>query len=184
MTERKHTEVIEALRSRLGFQYESSMEDGRHEIERVVADEMNVSSDEAKGIVSELIDGGMIRYVTGAERDVEYDVEAQRDEYTDEQNREAREREKIDDRRDNLAVNAIPGQGGPSAATSGLAAGAAAPVAAAGATAPAALPLAAGVDIGKNAAELQDAGYWEFTADRAGVVPSSTRKGQVEPRGT
>lgn len=184
MTDRQHVEVIEALRTRLGFQYEAGMDEGRHEIEKVVADEMSIGRDEAKSVVDELVQTGRIRYVTGVERDVEHDVEAQHDEYSDEQNRELRERGQIDDRRDNLKVNAIPGQGGPSASTSGLAAGAAAPVAAAGATAPAALPLAAGVDIDKNAAEQQNNGYWEFAADRAGVVPSGTRKGQVEPRGT
>ena len=179
----KHQEhdVVEILRDRLGMHYRSSMDSGRDEIVRVIAAELNVGRDEAEQIMRQQLDAGRIRYITRAEQDVDDDVAAQDDGRTDRANR--MDTNDITDRSRNLAVNAIPGGGGPSAATSGLTAGAAAPIAAGGTTMSGAVPLAAGAPIGESADDLQG-GYWDFAGDKAGVKPSSTRKGQVEPKGT
>lgn len=179
MTERQSdaVDVVEILRDRLGVTYHASIDGGRGEIVGVIADELNVGRDEAEEILRMQMEAGRIRYVVGSEVDPVGNPEVQDD-------RARRGDEGVTDRSDNLRVNAIPGQGGPDAATSGLTAGAAAPLVAGGTTSPAAAPLAAGVDIGGSAEDLQRGGYWEFAGDRAGVVPSSTRKGQVEPKGT
>lgn len=181
MTERENSSVVEVLRDRLGIRYRSSIKDGRKTIVKVISDEMNVSRDEADAITTELIDSGKIRYVLGTEEDREYDVAAQHDERSDAGLVEP----DLTDSSDNLRANAIPGQGGPQTTAAGLHAGAVAPVAAgSGSAIPGALPLAAGLPVGEGADDQQRLGYWDFGSDAAGVVPSSTRKGQVEPRGT
>lgn len=180
-------DVVGVLRDRLGVRYQASIDDGRAEIVRVLADELKIGRDEADSMTSQLIDSGRIRYVTGVERDVEYDTEAHQDERGDADNRRGAAgvvAPDLTDRTDILQANAIPGGGGPQTTASGLHAGAAAPVAAGSSgAAPGALPLAAGVDIGAGAEEQQRRGFWDFGAGAAGVVPSTTRKGQVEPRG-
>ncbi len=190
MTEYEHEgrDVVDVLRERLGVRYQASIDDGRGEIARVLAGELNIGRDEADSMVSQLIDSGRIRYVTGVERDVEYDVTAQRDEHSDVDSRRGAPglvAPDLADRSDNLSVNAIPGQGGPQTTASGLHAGAAAPIAAGSSGAiPGTLPLAAGLAANADADDPQRAGYWDFGSGAAGVRPSTTRKGQVEPLGT
>jgi len=181
MTEHQEHDVVEILRDRLGMHYRSGMDSGRDEIVRVIAAEMHVDHDEAEQIMRQQLDAGRIRYIDHAERDVEHDTPAQDDERTDRANRA--DGGEITDRSKDLTANAIVGQGGPSAALGGLTAGAAAPLVAGGATNSGALPLAAGAPIGDSAEDLQG-GYWDFAGDKAGIVASSTRKGQVEPKGT
>jgi hypothetical protein len=183
VTERQSNDLIEMLRDRLGMQYHAGVDEGRREIARVLADATQMGHDEADAAVSRMIDSGMIRYVTGAERDVDRSV-APGEDAAFGRDRTDRTRGGLDERADDLSINAIPGTGGPQAATSGMLAGAPAPIAAGGLGAPPATPLAAGDGITASAEDLQRGGYWEFTGDKAGVVPSSTRKGQVEPRGT
>jgi hypothetical protein len=181
VTEHESRDLVEALSARLGNRHYSSIDDGRADIVSAVADEMHVSRDEADGITQRLIDSGRIRYVTGTERDVEHDVEAQDDEHSDRANR--MRAEGMTDRSDTLRANAIPGQGGPDAVSSGLTGAAVAPVAVApGSSTPAAAPLAAGVPLAASADELQRGGYWDLSGAK-GVVPSDARKGQVEPAG-
>jgi hypothetical protein len=194
VTEREITDVVEILRARLGVRYVAGLDAGRREINRVVADELRLSGTDADVLVSRLIDAGMIRYVTRDEVDPVGDPEAQDDERSDEASRRS---DDYIDRSGSLRANAIAGQGGPSAGTSGQMGGPVAPPAAAGlgpvpvaavgtgSAVPA--PLAAAAMPAPDADGVRghyDMGYWEFVGERAGVVPSSTRKGQVEPRGT
>lgn len=182
MTERQGRDLLGALRERLGVRYRARLDDGRAELVRVAGDALGVGRDEAGRAVGELIDSGRIRYVVGTEQDVEHDVAAQGDERSD--TVEGRD-DGATDRSDNLTINAIPGRGNDrSGGVSGITSGATAPLVQGGFVAPGATPLAAGVDIGDNAAERQAMGYWDLGEGAAGVVPSSTRKGQVEPRGT
>lgn len=184
MTERQGhaTGVAEMLRDRLGATYRADIDRGKDEIVRVIADGLGVGRDEAAAILRRELDAGRIRYVVGHEADPVEGRAAQHDERSDRAG--GREAGDFTDRADNLRINAMPGTGGPGAGTSGITPNAVAPLVAGGTTTPSAAPLAAGADIGASAEDLQRGGYWEFLGDRAGVVPSSTRKGQVEPRGT
>lgn len=181
MTEHESRDLVEALSARFGPRHYSSIDDGRADLVGAIADELHVGRDEADMMFQRMVDSDRIRYVTGTERDVEHDVEAQDDEHSDRLNR--MRAEGLTDRTDNLQVNAIPGQGGPNAATSGLTGPAVAPVAVApGSSTPAATPLAAGVPLDASAEDLQRGGYWDLSGAK-GVRPSETRKGQVEPAG-
>lgn len=191
MTERQSDamDVVEILRSRLGNTYHASIDGGRDEIVRVIADELHVGRDEAGEILRRQLDAGRIRYVTADEADPVEDRAAQHDERADRDNPRGAG---YADRDDSLRINAIPGQGGPSAATSGqmggiavppaVGLGAAAPVAGAGTGSAASAPLAVAAAGSETAG--RGAGYWDFCGDKAGVVPSPNRKGQVEPKGT
>lgn len=181
MTEHESLDLVDALRTRFGPRHYTTLDKGRDDIIGAIADEMNVSRDEAATITERLIESGRIRYVIGTERDVEHDVEAQDDERSDRANR-LRD-EGLTDRSENLQANAIPGQGGPDAVSSGLTGSAVGPVAfAPGSSTPGATPAAAGVPLTESAEELQRGGYWDLS-DAKGVVPSGARKGQVEPAG-
>lgn len=180
MTERAPRDVIEILKERLGVRYRSDIDSGRNEMMRVVREALNVSSEESERIIRQLIDNGQIRYVTGDERDVEHDVEAQHDEHSDRQRRG--EAEGFSDRSDNLRVNAIPGAGGPQEAASGITGPATAPVVAGGSTTPAIIPAVVDPGLTETAGTRQGGGYWDFGSETVGVVPSDSRKGQVEPR--
>ncbi|NTU79556.1 MAG: hypothetical protein HGA45_09160 [Chloroflexales bacterium] len=57
------------------------------------------------------------------------------------------------------------------------------PVVTGGTSSPPLVPVSAG-DPGAVDAGGQGPGYWDIGGQAAGVVPSTTRKGQVEPRGT
>jgi hypothetical protein len=188
--------LVERLRERFGPQYAASLEGGRSEINRAVADELGIGNDEADQTVSRLIDAGMIRYVTADEADPVVDVEAQDDERPDD--RGVGRSDAYIDRGDSLRINAIPGQGGPAGGTAGhmggpvappaVGAGATAhvPVAASGTGSAAPAPLAGAIVPGADAANVgagHGVGYWEFLGERSGVVPSRSRKGQVEPKG-
>jgi hypothetical protein len=181
VTERQGLELIEILRNRLGLQYHAGIDEGRREIVRVLTEETQMNRDEADATVTRLIDSGMMRYITGAERDMDQSI-APLD--RDSGHGERTDRSRVDEMADNLTVNAVPGAGGPQAATTGMVAGAPAPIAAGGLTTPPAIPVAAGDAPVANAEDLQRGGYWEFNGEGAGVIPSPTRKGQVEPRGT
>jgi hypothetical protein len=181
MTERQGGDPVESLRARLGVQYRARLDEGRAELARVLGDELGLGRDDAERAVRELIDAGRIRYVTGVEEDVTHDMAAQHDEHSDANARD----DGATERSDNLTINAIPGRGNDrSGGVSGLTAPSTSPLVQGGIVAPGATPLAAGVDIGDNAAERQQMGYWDLGGGAGGVVPSSTRKGQVEPRGT
>lgn len=187
MTEHEHEsrDVVDVLRRNLGSRYRASIDDGRAEIARVLASELNMSSGDADTMTSELIESGRIRYVTAVEHDVDYDVEAQRDERSDLDSRRGGlglTDPDLSDASDNPRANAVAGQGGPQTTAAGLHAGAAAPVAAGSSSAlPGTLPIAATDETLGGAGDR--GGYWEFGGG-VGVVPSTTRKGQVEPRGT
>lgn len=177
MTEHNQHDVVEVLRERLGVRYAGSMESGRGEILRLIGSELGVGRDEAEQILQQQIDAGRIRYVTRAEHDSDDNRVAPRDGRSD------YESDHGDRSRDPL-VNAIPGQGGIAAAASGLTGGAAAPGIVMGGTSNTpAVPLDPRLSI-QEAADGVQGDYWEFLGDRTGVVPSSTRKGQVEPAGT
>jgi hypothetical protein len=186
VTERQHNDVVDVLRSRLGVRYLSSLDDGRNEIIRVVSDELKVDRDEAEAMVRQLIDHGHIRYVPRTERDVEYDVTAQRDEYTE---RDTRRRDAdladpdLTGRSDELRANPIPIGGGPQTISSGLTGVVVAPPMGGGSTTPPVAPVLTGMPTTGSADDLEG-GYWDFASDATGVVPSQSRKGQVEPRGT
>lgn len=184
MTERQNSamDVVEILRDRLGVTYRADIDGGRDKIVRVIADGLRVNRDEAAAVLRQQMDAGRIRYVLGTEADPVEDRAAQHDERSDQANRRADDG--FTDRSDNLRANALPGVVGPAGGTSGLMGSPVAPLVAGGTTTPPATPLAAGVPLDASADDLQRGGYWEFLGDRAGVVPSSTRKGQVEPRGT
>jgi hypothetical protein len=181
VTEHESRDLVEALSARFGPRHYSTIDDGRKDLVDAIADELHVNHDEADMMFQRMLDSDRIRYVTGTERDIEHDVEAQDDEHSDRANR--MRDEGLTDRSDNLRVNAIPGQGGPDATTSGLTGAAVGPVAVApGSSTPAAAPLAAGVPLDASAEELQRGGYWDLSGAK-GIRPSETRKGQVEPAG-
>lgn len=188
MTEQRGDSVIDILRSRLGPRHMSGIDEGRADIERVLRDELNMDGEQAQTMVQRMIDDGTLRYVTAAERDPEVDVAAQDDERSDRANQVGdRNPGAIDDR---LGASIVPPTGGPQEGYSGLstgsaalAAGAAMPVAGAGTGSAAAAPLAvAATDPALGA--HGGAGYWDIGGGATGVVPSTTRKGQVEPKGT
>lgn len=177
------------LRDRLGVRYRSSIDDGRTEIARVLSDELNISRDEAHDMVRRLVDSGQLRYVTDVEHDVDYNVEA-RGEPTSRDNGLGND-VTLDgsgpsNRGDTLRTNAIPGGGGPQEASLGLSAGAAAPLAVGTSSGGggAVNPVVAGADPGRLSDDRNDSGYWDFDSERSTVVPSTSRKGQVEPSGT
>jgi hypothetical protein len=181
VTEHESRDLVEVLSARFGNRHYSTIESGRADLVGAIADEMHVGRDEADTLLQRMIDSDRIRYVTGVERDIEHDVEAQDDEHSDRINR--MQDEGLTDRSDNLRVNAIPGQGGPDAVSSGLTGAAVAPVAVApGSSTPVGAPLAAGVPLGASAEDLQRGGYWDLSGAK-GVRPSDSRKGQVEPEG-
>lgn len=189
MTEHEHEGrgAVDALRARLGVHYRASVDDGRAEIARALADELNIDRDQADAMVGRLIDSGQIRYISGIEADrgdtgaTRYEQRSDADSST---GAPGLAEPDATDRRDLLRSNAIPHEGAPPQRhVSGITAPATAPLVAGGFGAPGATPLAAGVPIGESAEERQRMGYWEFGGG-AGVAPSSTRKGQVEPRGT
>jgi hypothetical protein len=186
MPEHQSHDVVDILRERLGARYHSGMEAGRDEIIRTIGSEMQVSGDEAQAIFQNQLDAGRIRYVPAVERDNDNNRLGPGDSYVD-QGAHDRHTD-LDAQARHLTINAIPGQGGVSAGTAGLSAGAAAPVAAGGSTTPAPIPAmmpaAAEHPIEDGDIYEGEGGYWDFRGDRAGVVPSSTRKGQVEPSGT
>lgn len=188
MTEHAHEgrDVVDVLRAHFGPRYQASIDGGRDEIARVLADQLNVDGGEADALTSELIDSGRIRYVTAVERDPDYDREAQHDERSDAGNHDGGlgiMTPDLTDGSDSRRANAISGQGGPSATAAGMHGGMVAPVAAAGTgnPLPGTLPLAASENSLGGADDR--VGYWEFGGG-SGVVPSTTRKGQVEPSGT
>lgn len=187
MTEQRSDSVIDILRSKLGPRHMSGMDEGRADIERILREELRLERGDAETMVSRMIDDGQLRYVTAAERDPEVDREAQHDERSDRANQVGAGRAPI---ADVLGAGVVPPTGGPQEGYSGLstgsaarAAGAATPVAGAGTGTAAAGPLAvtAATDPTLGAGQ---AGYWDIGGLAAGVVPSSTRKGQVEPQGT
>ncbi|GAB4430011.1 MAG: hypothetical protein OHK0015_14630 [Chloroflexi bacterium OHK40] len=176
MTEQQSRDIVDILSERLGVHYYASIDDGRARIVETIAEELRLDRARAEETLERLLEAGRIRYVTGTERDVVRDVAPRDGDHSD-------HREDATNRSDSLVVNAIPGAGGPQQGTSGLSAGAVAPVAAGGTSsnAPGA-PLAAAIPLDHSAEEAQRAGYWDFSEAR-GVVPSDSRKGQVEPAG-
>ncbi|HMQ31325.1 MAG TPA: hypothetical protein PKD53_11385 [Chloroflexaceae bacterium] len=183
MTERQHEELIEILRRRLGSRHMAGIDEGRADIVGVLRDELSIERDEADALLGRLMDAGLVRYVTSDERDPVGNPEVihdpERPERTDPAERPI----------------AVPPVGGPQEGYSGLstgssarAAGAAIPVAGAGTGSPAAGPVAVvaadPTTAGEAAAQGTGPGYWDIGGSGAGIVPSSTRKGQVEPRGT
>lgn len=183
MTERQHEELIEILRRRLGSRHMAGIDEGRADIVGVLRDELSIGGDEADAMLGRLMDAGLVRYVTGDERDP---VGAP--EVIDDPER-PRQTDRVDPAERPLAV---PPVGGPQEGYSGLstgssarAAGAAIPIAGAGTGSPAAGPLAvvAADPTTSGEASATGHGYWDIGGSGAGVVPSSTRKGQVEPRG-
>jgi hypothetical protein len=181
MTEHQ-MDVCDMLRGHLGVRYQGTLEDGRKEIIRLIASDMGVSHEEAEVIFRRELDAGRIRYITAEERDVEANRIASDPDYA------TRGRHTdLDAQARNLTINAIPGQGGVSTGTAGLSAGAAAPVIAGANTTPVPpiMPAAAARPINDvSDADYFEGGYWDLCGDRAGVVPSRSRKGQVEPLGT
>jgi hypothetical protein len=175
-------DLVETLAARLGNRHYSSIDGGRADIVGVITDEMKVSREEADAMTQRLIDAGRIRYVTGDEQDVEHDVEAQRDEYSDAANR--RDAGYVD------PSAAIAGTADPGATVGTGLTGAAIPpavaaaptVATGNAPAPAAVPLAMTDANLAGSNDMGRGGYWDL-AEARGVVPSDSRKGQVEPAG-
>jgi AraC-like DNA-binding protein len=182
MTEHESHDLCEMLRGHLGVRFQGTLEEGRDEIIRLIASDLGVSRDEAQAIFKRELDAGRIRYITADERDHEAARIA-----ADEHGDHGRHSD-LDDHARNLTINAIPGQGGVSAGTAGLSAGAAAPVITGGTSTPAIPPImpagaAHPIDDATDT-DYFEGGYWDLCGDRAGVVPSRSRKGQVEPRGT
>lgn len=173
MTERQSDDVVEILRSRLGVRYQSGVDEGRAAMVRTLRDELGLDADQAEAAVRDLIDGGHLRYVTADERDPE----------TRDDGRSRRQDDHPRYSTDPADLNVVPATGGPQAGTSGLATGSAAVAAGAGSGSPAAGPLAVAAAAG-GVSGGEDRGYWDIGAGATGVVPSSTRKGQVEPKGT
>lgn len=178
MSERQRINVIDQLRARFGYHYPSAMEEGRAELVRAISDEVDCSSDEADTLFQYMIDAGEIRYVPAVERDpVGNPAVAPAD----------RRDPEVDSPAEDLRVNAIAGQGGPPGGTSGMTGAHAAPgLAAGGTTTSPAMPVGAGLaaSTAESTGGRPESGYWDLGSGAVGVVPSSTRKGQVEPRGT
>jgi hypothetical protein len=178
MSERQRINVIDQLRARFGYHYPISMEEGRAELVRAISEEINCSSDEADTLLQYMIDAGEIRYVPAIERDpVGNPAVAPADQPDPAADRPA----------EDLRINAIPGQGGPPGGTSGMTGGQAAPtIVGGGTTTSPTMPVGAG--LAASTAEASggrpEGGYWDLGTGTVGVAPSSTRKGQVEPRGT
>lgn len=170
MSELQGRDPVDILRSRLGVRYSSGLDDGRSEIVRVLSDELGLNRSEAEATLRNLMDTGHIRYITARESDTARAVGAGRS-------------DDLDASSDDLRVNAIPGGGGPASAVSGLSAGAAAPVVVGGNTTPPPIPVETGVPLGMEDNFDPRLGYWDFGGG-GGVVPSRSRKGQVEPTGT
>lgn len=178
MSERQRTGVIEPLCERFGYHYQSPMEEGRAELIRAISEELSYSRDEADTLLQYMIDAGEIRYVPAIERDpVGNPAVAPVD----------RRDTATDSPAEDLRINAIPGQGGPPGGTSGMTGSSAAPpLVAGGTTTSAAMPVGSGLAATPAGAlgARPASGYWDLGTGAIGVVPSSTRKGQVEPRGT
>lgn len=179
MTEQRGDSVIEALRSRLGSRYPGDMEQGRAEIVRVLRDELQLGADEAEALVRRMIDDGRLRYVTATERDPLIDPATLdgdptgRAEYTGEGDPYQRPGDTV----------VAPLLGGVQD-TAGAPRVVAAPAVSSSTTTPP--PVFVG-DVAASGAELDAGngpGYWEIGGGATGVVPSGSRKGQVEPRGT
>jgi len=187
---------VEVLRSRLGVRYQAGIDEGRGEIARVLADELNIGRDEAERMTRQLIESGEIRYVTDVERDVDPNIPP-----TDETQSNVRHRSDDDrdhsaagiadpallnrtsSRDDTLNENVVVGGGGPQTTAAGINTPAAGPVAAGSSGA---LPGTLPINVGPGSADgmADGGGYWDFGSGAAGVRPSPTRKGQVEPLGT
>ncbi len=184
MTERQSDDLVEILRRRLGVRYPSGIDEGRAAMARALRDELSLGADEADALLRGLIDAGQIRYVTGDERDPMLDPGARDDERPDQQGHTSTR----DPLETGVGLNPIPAQGGPQEGLSGLKAGAALPVSGAGTGSPAAGPLAVAAATGDAMTDeptgARGPGYWDIGAGTSGVVPSTTRKGQVEPKGT
>lgn len=175
MTERHDDSAVEALRSRLGTRHQSGIDAGKADMARVLREELNIGADEADDLLRQMIEAGTVRYVTGSERDPEV-RDGDGAEHTG-----MRAEDSAAARGDALGLNVVPPTGGPQAGYSGMATGTATPAVAVGTGSPAAGAMAMAATDGAMA----EGGYWEIGAGGAtGVVPSSTRKGQVEPRGT
>lgn len=167
MTQRESSSLIETLRARLGPRHQSTMDRGRADIVQVLRDELQIGANDAEAMVRQLIDQGQLRYVTSDERD----PAGTSGPLTDEAGRAG-------------SAGVAP----PISATVPVAPAVtgAAPVApiAGGTTTPAPIvPAATDHDVTARAGD-QDSGYWDIGGQAAGVVPSETRKGQVEPKGT
>lgn len=180
--EQRSDSVVDILQRRLGTRHHSGMESGRKDIERVLMDELSMEHDQAHEMVSRMIDSGQIRYVTGDERDIEVDRDAQLDEHTDRAYQVGADRRGMAD--DVVTPGMIPPA--TAAGTAGMNTGTGmppvpiAPPPSGGSPAVAPLfPAAGDADMAGDRM-----GYWDICGDKAGVVPSRSRKGQVEPRGT
>lgn len=181
MTERQHEELIDMLRRRFGARHMAGIDEGRADMVGVLRDELGIGRDEADALLGRLIEAGLVRYVTGDERDPVGDPEVLNDP----------ERAPRAGRADPAERPiAVPPAGGPQEGYSGMATGSAAqaaggavPVAGAGTGSPAAGPVAI-VAADPEQGGATGPGYWDIGGSGAGVVPSATRKGQVEPRGT
>jgi hypothetical protein len=184
VTERQSDDVVEILRRRLGARYQSGIDEGRAAMARALRDELSLGADEADALVRGLIDAGQIRYVTSDERDPMVDP-GSRDVERPDQGERSSARDPLET---GAGLNPIPAQGGPQEGYSGLKAGAALPVSGAGTGSPAAGPLAVAAATGDDRVGdptgAKGPGYWDIGAGTTGVVPSATRKGQVEPKGT
>gem|GEM_PF-1546962 len=186
--------AVELLRERLGIRYQAGLDEGRAEIARVLAGELNVGHDEAERMTRQLIDSGEIRFIPGIERDDDRNIPPVDDSRVDmgEYHRGNADAgapgvvlPELNDRaggRDSDARADADGTPLPA----GLHPGFAAPIAAnnpSGST-PGTVPLAAGLPFDADTGDHLRTGYWDFGSGAVGVRPSSTRKGQVEPRGT
>lgn len=177
--EERSDNVVDILQRRLGTRHYSGMEEGRDDIVRVLRDELSMEHDVAEGLVSRLIDAGQIRYVTAAEHDAELDPDAQYDEHTD------RAYQIGDDRR-GTTDDVVPPAVVPPVGMAGLNTGTGMPpmpiVAPPPSTgSPAAVPMTHPA-FDADTADGRT-GYWDICGDKAGVVASRSRKGQVEPKG-
>ena len=168
--EERSDSVVDILRRRLGTRHQSGLEEGREDIVRVLRDELSMEHDQAEGLVSRLIDAGQIRYVTAAEHDAELDPDVQYDEHTD--------RAYQDDVVPPAVVPPV-GMAGMNTGTGMPPMPIVAPPPSTGS--PAAVPMMHPA-LDTDAADGR-MGYWDICGDKAGVVPSRSRKGQVEPKG-
>lgn len=174
MTERESGNLIEILRQRFGPRHPGAMDRGRADIVQALRDELQIGAADAEAMVQRLVEQGQLRYVTSDERDPG-DTSAPADDRA----------ERAGTGAGGVTPVAPPISANVPVAPAVTGAAPVAPVAAGGTTSTAQPPLVpASVDDDDAArAGGQGVGYWDIGGQAAGVVPSATRKGQVEPRG-
>jgi hypothetical protein len=182
--EERRDSAVDILQRRLGTRYRSGIDDGRAAIMRVLSEELSIGRDQADEQVSRMIESGQLRYVPAVEHDIEVDRDTQHDEHTDRSTEvgggSQTTRGTLGPDETPLAGTPIAGSGGVVMSILGVPAAA---VGTGGSGAAAAMPLPT-ADMDDTDDTWRHGGYWDISSETAGVVPSRSRKGQVEPKGT